>query len=96
MGSAYLRQGNPSLALGEFGRAVALAPDDPRARNNRGVALMAVGLRDHAIADFRTALKLDPCLFDAHRNLRRLRISTAIPQGCKHTPEQARELNSER
>jgi tetratricopeptide (TPR) repeat protein len=93
LGNLHLRQSHASLALGEFGRAVALAPGDAQARNNRGVALMAVGFRDHAIIDFEKALELDPCLFDAHRNLRRLGRAAAIPRKCTFNPEQLRELN---
>ena len=92
LGRMYLDQGKPSEALAEFGRALALAPGDAFARNNRGVALLLLGLRDHAIDDFRRALKLDPCLFDAYLNLRRAGIASPPPPYCRFTPDQERAL----
>ena len=92
LGRMYLDQGNASQALAEFGRAVALAPGDALARNNRGVALLLLGLRDPAIDDFRRALTLDPCLFDAHLNLRRAGVPSPPPASCRFTPEQERVL----
>ena len=92
LGRVYLALSKPSEALAEFGRAVALRPLDPSSRNNRGVALLALGLREHAISDFRIALESEPCLFDAHLNLHRLRWPTPPPEGCRFTPEQIRQL----
>jgi len=34
------------------------------------VALLMLGIREHAVTDFQEALKIDPCLADARRNLR--------------------------
>lgn len=94
LGRVYLALGNPSQALGEFGRAVAADPNDALALNNRGVALEALGLRDHAIADFRRALEIDSCLFDARMNLARVGERTALPGNCRFSPEQIRRFES--
>jgi len=71
----------PGEALKEFGRALALAPRDPMAHNNRGAALLALGIRDHAEQDFRRALELDPCLRQARENLARMNLGVDTP--CK-------------
>ena len=56
-------------ALREFGLALALAPNDPHALNNRGVALEQLGQHRAAQADFQRALHIDPCLSEARRNI---------------------------
>ncbi|MEZ5404219.1 MAG: tetratricopeptide repeat protein [Bryobacteraceae bacterium] len=93
LGRVYLELGNPSQALTEFGRAVAANPGDALALNNRGVALEALGLRDHAIADFRKALDIDPCLYDARINLSKTDSTPApAPARCRFTRAQQAEL----
>lgn len=69
-GRIHLSSGRPELALTAFGRALALRPNDPKALNNRGAALLALNQRDAAKADFEAALRRDACLLDARRNLR--------------------------
>ena len=76
IGELFIERRQASEALSEFGRAVALRPGDAVALNNRGVALLMLGIREHAVTDFQEALKIDPCLADARRNLR-LRVSDA-------------------
>ena len=92
LGSTYMALGNPAAALAEFGRALALQPGNAGAMNNRGAALLALGQRDAARADFERALRNDPCLFDARFNLRRLGVFSAVPPGCRYTPEQNKLL----
>jgi len=70
LGKLFIERRQASEALSEFGRAVALRPGDAVALNNRGVALLMLGIREHAVTDFQEALKIDPCLADARRNLR--------------------------
>ena len=82
-----LESGRPREALAEFGRALALAPRDPRALNNRGTALAALGQTEAARRDFERALEADPCLFEARLNLRQ-----GPGAGCRYTPEQQRAL----
>lgn len=69
LGRVYLEMGRPDMALSEFGVALARNPHDPRAINNRGAALLALGQEDPAKLDFERALQIDPCFADARRNL---------------------------
>ncbi|MEP7362580.1 MAG: hypothetical protein ABI972_04940 [Acidobacteriota bacterium] len=81
LGRVYMQLQQPGEALKEFGMALAAAPRDPMAFNNRGVALLALGIREHAESDFRHALELNPCLQQARENLARLNIRVDAP--CK-------------
>ena len=69
LGRVYLVQGQPAMALAEFGKVLGQLPDDPHAINNRGVALLSLGQADAAKQDFERALKLNPCLEEARQNL---------------------------
>jgi Flp pilus assembly protein TadD len=51
---------------------VAKRPNNPRARNNLGIALRAAGRTDEALAEFQQALKLDPQHAFAHTNVGQL------------------------
>lgn len=90
-GRVWLELGRPGEALAAFGRVLALAPRDANAVNNRGVALQALGQTDAARLDFERALRLDPCLFDARLNLRRVG-GTPPPASCRFTPGEAAQL----
>jgi len=79
MGRVFMQLHRPSDALNEYGRALALEPANPLAHNNRGVALQALGIRDHAERDFRRAVELDPCLEPARENLAKLGIRVDAP-----------------
>lgn len=72
LGRAYLEQKRIPEALSEFGRALALEPRNAFAMANRGVALLMLGQREAARADFERALKTDPCVFGARHNLRQM------------------------
>jgi tetratricopeptide (TPR) repeat protein len=65
----YLELQRPADALSEAGRALALAPNEPHALNNRGVVLLAMNQADAARRDFLAALRKDPCLTEARENL---------------------------
>ncbi len=93
IGQVFLERKQPSEALVEFGRAVALEPRNPFSLNNRAVALSLLGMRDLALADLRQSLTLAPCFLDARRNLRRLGEPTAIPAHCRLTDEERRGYN---
>lgn len=88
LGRAYLMSGDSSNALKEFGRAVALRPNDALAINNRGVALSRLALREPAAADFRRAIEIDPCYFDARLNLRKSGIESTLPDSCRISDRQ--------
>jgi tetratricopeptide (TPR) repeat protein len=92
-GRVYLSQGNPAQALVAFGRTLALTPRSADALNNRGAALLALNQRDAATEDFKRALDLDPCQFNARLNLRHLGISVPVSSSaCKFTSEQREAL----
>jgi len=69
LGRVYLELGRPDQALIEYGRVLAMRPSDARAINNRAVALQAMGQTATAQIEFRRALKADPCLDEARKNL---------------------------
>jgi tetratricopeptide (TPR) repeat protein len=71
-GKVFLSQGNAAAALNEFGRALALDPQDAQNYNNRGVALQSLGLTEAARQDYIRALTIDPTIKEARVNLERL------------------------
>lgn len=91
-GRIWLELGNAPNALTAFGRALALEPANARAVNNRGVALDRMGQREAALDDFHRALSLDPCLFDARLNLKRLGQPAPSRAACRYTPQQRKAL----
>ena len=72
LGRVWLTSGRYDLALPEFGRALALNPNDPNALNNRGTALLALHQDKAAQLDFERALRIDPCLDATRKNLQAL------------------------
>ena len=56
-----------------FRAGLALVPESPQGHNNLGGALAASGRTAEAIAEFEQALRLDPNLVSARRNLELLR-----------------------
>lgn len=44
-------------------------PDDPRVHNFRGIALVQLGRASEAAGEYETAIRLDPKMADAYRNL---------------------------
>jgi tetratricopeptide (TPR) repeat protein len=82
-GRFLLALGRPAEALPVFGRALALDPNDPKAINNRAVALAMLGAREAAIAEFQRALEKDACLSDARDNLAHLGVVSAPPAKCR-------------
>jgi Flp pilus assembly protein TadD len=72
IGTRFLKEGQPDAALEELGRALALAPNDPRNYNNRGVALAQLGQMEAARADFERAVRMDPAFAEARANLEKV------------------------
>ena len=68
MGTLMLEQRNPYGALGEFEDALRLSTS-PDTLSNRGTALFLLGRLGEAEADFRRALDLQPCHYNARHNL---------------------------
>ncbi|MDR1686905.1 MAG: hypothetical protein LBR82_10825 [Desulfovibrio sp.] len=60
-GTALLRQGLPALAADAFGRAVALAPDNPVYLLHRASAYFVLKENEGMCADFRAACALGDC-----------------------------------
>lgn len=71
LANVLLRE-RPAEAIAHYQRAVALRPDQPRLRNNYGVALAQTGRLDQAEQQFREAIRLRPGLPDPHASLARL------------------------
>jgi protein O-mannosyl-transferase len=71
-GRVLLDQRQPEAALEQFGRALALDPQNAIHYNNRGAALEALGQYDAARLDFEHALSLDPGLTEARENLEKI------------------------
>ena len=65
----YKNKGLTDEALGEFRRAISIAPRYTRAHNNLGVTLLELGRVDAAAAEFRSVLALEPRNVDALVNL---------------------------
>jgi tetratricopeptide (TPR) repeat protein len=67
-----LRDGHLEDALAEFTAAERQVPSDARVRNFRGVTLAQLGRNEEATQEYREAIRLDPGMGDAYRNLGRL------------------------
>ena len=92
-GRIYLSAGMAAQALSAFGRALALAPGNAEAIQNRGVALLALGQSEGARQDFERAIQANPCLFEARMNLRRMGVPFAqVPPACRFTSEELSKL----
>lgn len=81
-GRILIAAGRPADALRSFGRALAIAPGSAQCRNNRGVALAALGQTSAAKLDFERALDADPCFEEARRNLAKLGVDHAAAKAC--------------
>lgn len=68
-GLLELNQNHPRRALKELTAAEQLRPADARIRNFRGIALTQIGNRNEAAAEYAQAIRLNPKLVDAYRNL---------------------------
>ena len=62
-------KGQYDAAIAEWGKAMEISPDDPKAHNNLGVALVRKGDLDAAMAQFRKAIAIRPEYAEAHYNL---------------------------
>src|SRR2546428_7078103 len=68
-GNAAAQEGDYEGAAEAFERAVAIGPDDARARYNLALANQFLGYTELAIAGYRRAIDLDPQLIEAYSNL---------------------------
>jgi Flp pilus assembly protein TadD len=84
-GLAALKENRPEDALVEFTAAEREYPDNARVRSFRGILLARMGKNAEAAAEYQEAIRLDPFLEDACRNLGFLRWT-------EHQLESAREM----
>lgn len=68
-GLVALRDGHLELALSELTTAEQQLPSDARIRNFRGLTLARLGKNNEAGSEYREAVRLDPGMEDAYRNL---------------------------
>ncbi len=76
-------------ALREFTLAEQERPSDARTRNFRGIALARLGMAREAAAEYREAIRLNPRLTEAYRNLGFLEWSLGRPDQAQETFQQA-------
>ena len=89
-----------------FQRAMALSRETADTWNNIGAAHYSLQQYEEAMKSYARALELDPCSYNARRNLVMLYGSSNRPQDawrtgevpatCHMVPDQARELDSYR
>jgi tetratricopeptide (TPR) repeat protein len=72
-GLSALKENRPEDALVEFTAAEREYPDNARIRSFRGILLAQLGKNAEAAAEYQEAIRLDPLLEDAYRNLGFLR-----------------------
>ena len=68
-GLAALKENRMEDALVELTEAKSEHPDDARIRNFLGIVLVRLGKNGEAASEFREAVRLDPQMADAYRNL---------------------------
>jgi len=68
-GLSALKENRTDAALVELTAAERGEPDDPRIHNFRGIVLARLGQSTEAAAEYREAVRLDPRMEDAYRNL---------------------------
>lgn len=75
LGRVYLELQRPADALRAFGKALAADPGKASSLHNRGIALLALGQKEAARADFERALAINP----THRPAREALLRIATP-----------------
>src|SRR5437870_11774865 len=68
-GLSALKENRMEAALEELTAAEREDPNDPRIRNFRGIVLACLGHNTEAAAEYQEAIRLDPLMEDAYRNL---------------------------
>ncbi len=81
-------------AIGDFNRAIALAPDFVPAYQNRGNAWYARGNYGEALEDYDTAIRLDPKAASAYVNRATVRRDLGVTDGALADYQQAIELGA--
>jgi tetratricopeptide (TPR) repeat protein len=83
-GLSALKENRLEAALEELTAAEREDPNDPRIRNFRGIVLARLGQNTEAASEYHEAIRLDPLIEDAYRNLGYL-------EWTEHNLERARE-----
>src|SRR5947209_20556586 len=94
-GNAAAQHGDYEVAAEAFEQAIAINPNDARARYNLALAQQYLGDSELAIAGYRRAIDLDPELIDAYINLGNLYGELGLNEDSLETFQQALELNPE-
>ena len=92
-GLTALKENRVEDALEEFTTAEREQPDDPRVRNFRGIVLARLGQNAEAAAEYHEAIRLDPRMEDAHRNLGFLKWTEHQLETAREALERAVELS---
>ncbi len=92
-GLTALKEDRPQDALEEFTAAEREHPDDARVRNFRGILLLQMGKNAEAAAEYQEAIRLDPTLEDAYRNLGFLRWTEHQLVSAREALERAVKLS---
>jgi tetratricopeptide (TPR) repeat protein len=92
-GLAALKENRIEDALREFTAAERESPENARIRNFRGILLTQMGKNAEAAAEYQEAIRLDPLLEDAYRNLGFLRWTEQQLPSAREALRQAVKLS---
>jgi tetratricopeptide (TPR) repeat protein len=92
-GLIALRENRLEAALQELTTAEREHPADPRVHNFRGIVLARLGQNAEAAAEYREAIRMDPRMEDAYRNLGFLEWTEHQLKGAREDLERAVELS---
>jgi tetratricopeptide (TPR) repeat protein len=92
-GLLALQQNHPAEALTVFTAAERQNPRDASIRNFRGIALAQLGRSDDAAGEYREAIRLDPQMVEAYRNLGHLEWSQGHLDPARAALRKALELS---
>jgi tetratricopeptide (TPR) repeat protein len=94
-GLAALQGKHFAEALAELTTAEGEHPDDPRIHNFRGIALAQLGKNDDAANEYAAAIRLDPRMENAYRNLGFLKWTLGSTAEARESLERAVKLSPE-
>jgi len=92
-GLAALKENRLDDALAEFTAAERENPENARIRNFRGILLVQLGKNAEAAAEYQEAIRLDPLLEDAYRNLGFLRWTEHQLNSAREALDHAAKLS---
>jgi Flp pilus assembly protein TadD len=92
-GLAALQENRMDDALAELTEAKREQPEDARIRNFRGIVLVRLGKNEEAAAEYREAIRLDPQMEDAFRNLGFLKWNEHELQPAREALDRAVQLS---